>query len=356
MKLLDTYTLGNLELPNRVLMAPMTRNRATDTVPTDLMATYYQQRASAGLIISEATQVTPMGQGYPNTPGIHTREQIDAWKQITDAVHEAGGRIFLQLWHVGRISHPSFHGGNLPVAPSAIRPEGQTFTADGQMEPFATPRALETDELADVALQFRQGAENAEEAGFDGVEIHGANGYLLDQFLQSGTNRRTDRYGGSAQNRSRLLLEVTDAVLEVWDAERVGVRLSPGGTFNDMQDDNPEETFRTVVGALNERKLAYLHGVEADLGGKSASDLLRDAFNGTLIMAGGYERTSGEEALQTGQADLIAYARHFLANPDLPERFERDAPLNEWQQKTFYGGGEEGYTDYPRLEATPQTA
>ena len=356
MKLLDTYTLGNLELPNHVLMAPMTRNRATDTVPTDLMATYYQQRASAGLIISEATQVTPMGQGYPNTPGIHTQEQIDAWKRVTDAVHNAGGRIFLQLWHVGRISHPSFHGGDLPVAPSAIRPEGQTFTADGQIEPFATPRVLETDELADVVAHFRQGAANAKEAGFDGVEIHGANGYLLDQFLQSGTNRRTDRYGGSAQNRSRLLLEVTDAVLEMWDAERVGVRLSPGGTFNDMQDDHTEETFRTVVSALNERKLAYLHGVEADLGGKRASDLLRDAYDGTLIMAGGYERSSGEETLQAGRADLIAYARHFLANPDLSERFEQDAPLNEWQQKTFYGGGEEGYTDYPTLEATPQTA
>lgn len=354
MKLLTPYTLGNLELPNRVLMAPMTRNRATDMVPTDLMATYYQQRAGAGLIITEATQVTPKGQGYPNTPGIHSQAQIDAWKEVTDAVHEAGGRIFLQLWHVGRISHPSFHGGDLPIAPSAIKPEGQTFTADGSMEPFVEPRALEADELPEVALQFRRGAANAKEAGFDGVEIHGANGYLLDQFLQTGTNRRTDRYGGSAENRSRLLLEVTEAVLEVWDAGRVGVRLSPGGTFNDMADDDPQETFGYVANALNAYGLAYVHGVEENLGGVSASELLRSAYSGTLIMAGGYDRDSGEEALQKDGADLIAYARLFLANPDLPERFEQAAPLNGWHQETFYGGGAEGYTDYPTLQA--QTA
>ena len=350
MKLLETYTLGNLELPNRVLMAPMTRNRATDTVPTDLMATYYEQRVSAGLIITEATQVTPLGQGYPNTPGIHSQAQIDGWKRITDAVHDAGGCIFLQLWHVGRISHPSFHGGDLPVAPSAVRPEGQTFTADGSMEPFVTPRALETDEIAEVVAQFRQGAQNAKAAGFDGVEVHGANGYLLDQFLQTGTNKRTDRYGGSAENRSRLLLEVTEAVLEVWDAGRVGVRLSPGGSFNDMSDENPQETFRHVAGALNDYDLAYVHGVEQDLGETSASELLCDAYSGTLIMAGGYDRDSGEEALQAGRADLIAYARLFLANPDLPERFAQDAPLNDWDQETFYGGGAKGYTDYPTLE------
>ena len=320
MKLLETYTLGNLDLPNRVLMAPMTRNRATDTVPTDLMATYYEQRASAGLIITEATQVTPLGQGYPNTPGIHSQAQIEGWKRITDAVHKTGGRIFLQLWHVGRISHPSFHGGDLPIAPSAVRPEGQTFTADGSMEPFVTPRALETDEVAEVVAQFRQGAQNAKAAGFDGVEIHGANGYLLDQFLQTGTNKRTDHYGGSAENRSRLLLEVTEAVLEVWDSGRVGVRLSPGGSFNDMSDNNPQETFHYVAGALDGYDLAYVHGVEQDLGETRASELLRDAYSGTLIMAGGYERDSGEEALQAGRADLIAYARAFLANPDLPER------------------------------------
>ena len=350
MKLLETYTLGNLELPNRILMAPMTRNRATDTVPTDLMATYYEQRAGAGLIITEATQVTPMGQGYPNTPGIHSQAQIDGWKRITDAVHKTGGRIFLQLWHVGRISHPSFHGGDLPVAPSAVRPEGQTFTADGSMEPFVTPRALETDEVAEVVAQFRQGAQNAKAASFDGVEIHGANGYLLDQFLQTGTNKRTDRYGGSAENRSRLLLEVTEAVLEVWDSGRVGVRLSPGGTFNDMSDENPQETFRYVAGALSGYDLAYVHGVEQHLGETSASELLRNAYSGALVMAGGYERDSGEEVLQAGRADLIAYARLFLANPDLPERFAQDAPPNDWDQETFYGGGAKGYTDYPTLE------
>ncbi len=351
MNLFNSYTLGNLELPNRVLMAPMTRNRATDTLPTDLMATYYQQRAGAGLIITEATQVTSMGQGYPNTPGIHTQAQVRGWKRITDAVHEAGGRIFLQLWHVGRISHPSFHGGDLPVAPSAIRPEGQTFTADGSVAPFVEPRALETDELAEVVAQFRQGAANAKAAGFDGVEVHGANGYLLDQFLQTGTNQRTDHYGGSLANRARLLLEVTETVLEVWNAGRVGVRLSPGGTFNDMSDDNPQETFSYVASALNRYGLAYVHGVEADLGKVSASALLRDTCDGTLVMAGGYDRDSGEQALQENRADFIAYARLFLANPDLPERFEQDAPLNDWHQETFYGGGAEGYTDYPTLQA-----
>ena len=218
------------------------------------------------------------------------------------------------------------------------------------MEPFATPRALETDELAEVVAQFQQGAANAKEAGFDGVEIHGANGYLLDQFLQTGTNHRTDRYGGSLAKRARLLLEVTEAVLEVWDAQRVGVRLSPGGTFNDMSDENPQETFRYVANALNRYGLAYVHGVEADLGDVSASALLRGMFDGTLVMAGGYDRDSGEQVLQENRADLIAYARLFLANPDLPERFERDAPLNDWNQETFYGGSAEGYTDYPTLQ------
>ncbi len=354
MKLLSTFKLGALDMPNRMVMAPMTRNRAPQAVPTEMMATYYAQRASAGLIITEATQVTPQGQGYPATPGIHTEEQIEGWKQITDAVHAAGGRIFLQLWHVGRISHSSFHGGELPVAPSAIRPDGQGFTANGEMVPFETPRALKTDEVVGVIEQFRHGAACARKAGFDGVEVHGANGYLLDQFLQSGTNNRTDRYGGSLENRMRLMLEVTDAVIHEWGRDRVGVRLSPGGSFNDMHDDNPHETWGALAERLSIRNLAYVHVIENEISdGTTASALVRERYDGTLVVCGGYDRESGEEALQNGRADLIGYARYFLANPDLPERFERNAPLNEWDESTFYGGGAEGYIDYPKLSEVP---
>jgi len=351
MKLLSSYTLGDLTLPNRVLMGPMTRNRAPGTVPTEMMATYYEQRASAGLIISEATQVTPLGQGYPATPGIHSDEQIAAWKKITDTVHEAGGRIFLQLWHVGRISHSSFHDGNRPVAPSPLTPEGETMTATGDMAPFEEPRALATGELPEIIEQFRHGAVCAKKAGFDGVEVHGANGYLLDQFLQSSTNHRSDRYGGSIENRARLLLEVTDAVIDVWGADRVGVRLSPGGSFNSMHDDDPHETWTYAAEQLAARDVVYLHTIEAALDdGTQASSLVRNAFGGTHIVCGGYDRASGEEALQEGRADLMAYARYFLANPDLPRRFAEGAPLNAWDTDTFYGGGEAGYIDYPTLE------
>lgn len=357
LKLLEPITVGALDVRNRVVMAPMTRNRAPGTVPTELMATYYRQRASAGFIITEATQVTPMGQGYPNTPGIHTDEQVDAWRRITDTVHDAGGRIVLQLWHVGRISHSSFHGGDTPVAPSAVQPEGQTFTAEGEQVPFETPRALSTDEMPAVVEQYQHGAANAKKAGFDGVEIHGANGYLIDQFLQSGTNQRTDRYGGSVENRARLLLEVTEAVTDVWDSDRVGVRLSPGGTFNDMHDDDPVVTFGYAAQQLEAFDLAYLHGIENELpDGTAVSAFLREAYDGTLIVAGGYDRTSGEEALKDDRADLIGYARYFLANPDLPKRFALDAPLNEWDESTFYGGDEEGYTDYPALDEAEKTA
>jgi N-ethylmaleimide reductase len=357
LKLLEPYALGALTVPNRIIMAPMTRNRAPTTVPTDLMATYYRQRASAGAIITEATQVTPMGQGYPNTPGIHSQEQIGAWRRITDTVHDAGGRILLQLWHVGRISHSSFHNGDAPVAPSVIQPEGQTFTADGRQVPFETPRALRTEEIATVVEQYRQGAENAQAAGFDGVEIHGANGYLIDQFLQSGTNRRTDRYGGSVENRARFLLKVTDAVTDVWGADRVGVRLSPGGTFNDMHDDDPAATFSYAAEQLEAFNLAYLHVVENELpDGTAVSAFMRDAYDGPLIVAGGYDRASGEQALQEDRADLIGYARYFLANPDLPKRFALDAPLNDWDESTFYGGDAEGYIDYPTLDEAHEAA
>ena len=359
MNLLTPYALGPLTLPNRVVMAPMTRNRALGNVPTDLMATYYRQRAAAGLIITEATQVHPRGRGYPNTPGIHSNEQVDAWAKIVDAVHAAGGRIFLQLWHVGRVSHHSYHDGGSPLAPSAIQlTEGQAFTAEGHMEPFSEPRVLTTDEVEAIVEQFRHGAANARRAGFDGVEIHGANGYLIDQFLATGTNKRTDRYGGSLENRLRFALEVTEAVVEEWSDERVGIRLSPGSQFNGMHDDAPVETFGTLGERLNDYPLAYVHVAENDpVDGHPAGSVLRPTYDGTLIVAGEYDRESGEAALASGRADLVAYARAFLANPDLPRRFLENAPLNEPDPDTFYGGDATGYTDYPTLDAqTPVAA
>ncbi|AFZ66848.1 alkene reductase [Deinococcus peraridilitoris] len=361
MKLLEPAQLGTLTLPNRVVMAPMTRSRAPGTVPTPLMAEYYAQRATAGLIITEATQVSPSAQGYPDTPGLHTREQIEAWRAVTDAVHAAGGRIFAQLWHVGRISHSSYQNGQAPIAPSAVRPVGQLYTHGGLVD-FETPRALETAEIAGLIEDFRQAAKNALQAGFDGVEIHGANGYLLDQFLESGTNQRSDQYGGSVENRARLLLEVTEAVSGAIGADRVGLRLSPGGTFNDMSDADPAETFSYVARALNSFGLAYLHVVETSqsnapqgMRGHSPTALLREHFQGTLITAGGYERDSAERALKAGQADLVAFARAYIANPDLVERFRRGAPIAEPEAQTMYGGGEQGYTSYPTLEAQKAT-
>jgi len=362
MKLLSSYSLGPITLPNRVIMAPMTRNRAEDNLPNDLMATYYRQRASAGLIITEATQVHPRGRGYPNTPGIHSDAQVEGWRQIVDAVHEAGGRIFLQLWHVGRVSHHSYQpdaDDGRPLAPSAVRlEEGQAFTATGQMEPFTEPRALATEEVPELVEQFRRGAANAKRAGFDGVEIHGANGYLIDQFLCTGTNRRTDRYGGSVENRARFLFEVLDAVTGEWNDERVGLRLSPGSTFNDMHDDDPVETFGYVADHLNNYDLAYLHAAENDPVDDDlpARRVLRPRYDGPLVVAGGYDREQAEAVLQNDEADLVAFARRFLANPDLPRRFAEEAPLNEWDEDTFYGGGAEGYIDYPTLEERSATA
>lgn len=358
--LLSPVKLGRYELPNRIVMAPLTRMRAgAGNVPTSLNATYYVQRASAGLIIAEATQVSPQGAGYPNTPGIYSPEQVAGWQLVTDAVHDRGGRIFLQLWHVGRISHPSIQpGGELPVAPSAIAPEGEITTYDG-LKPFVTPRALETEEIPGIVEQYRRGAENALAAGFDGVEIHSANGYLLDQFLQDGTNKRTDKYGGSIENRVRLLLEVTEAVVSVWGGDRVGVRLSPSGTFNSMHDSNLEALFSYVASALNRFDLAYLHIVEPRIAGNetvedNSSNLgvryFRPIFNGTLMTAGGYDREEGNAVLATGDADLVAYGRLFIANPDLPERFALNAPLNEPDRSTFYGGTAIGYTDYSILK------
>ncbi|MBD2460365.1 alkene reductase [Oscillatoria sp. FACHB-1407] len=340
--LLSPVKLGRYELPNRIVMAPLTRNRASEgLVPHQLNATYYAQRASAGLIVTEASQVTPYGMGYPNTPGIYSSEQVEGWRLVTDAVHQQGGRIFLQLWHVGRISDPSLQpNGVLPVAPSAIA------AAD-----HVTPRALELDEIPGIIEAYRQGAANALAAGFDGVEIHGANGYLIDQFLQDGTNKRTDAYGGSIENRARFMLEVVEAVVGVWGADRVGIRLSPNGTFNDMSDSNPTATFTYAVKALNPYNLAYLHLVEPRTGDQNdlGARYFRSIYNGTLISAGGYDRDMGNEAIANGDADLIAYGRWFISNPDLPQRFAVNAPLNPYDRDTFYGGTEKGYTDYPTL-------
>jgi N-ethylmaleimide reductase len=348
--LFQPYRLGNIELTNRLVMAPMTRSRALEhNVPNPLAATYYAQRASAGLIVSEATQVSPQGVGYIRTPGIHSADQVAGWIRVTEAVHRAGGKIFLQLWHVGRISHPDFHGGELPVAPSAIAAAGQVFTAKGPQQ-MVTPRALTLAELPGIVEQFRRGAENAKAAGFDGVELHGANGYLLDQFLRDGTNRRTDAYGGTVENRARLPIEVAKAVIDVWGADRVGYRISPNGTFNSMSDTNPVQTFSYLAEQLSKLGIVYLHVVDpvAD-GAKRASPLLRRRFNRTYIVNGGFDLDSANAAMRGGEADLVAFGTRFLANPDLPQRYRIDASLNVPDQATFYAGEDKGFTDYPSL-------
>jgi N-ethylmaleimide reductase len=357
MNLFSPLQLGAIATPNRIFMSPLTRCRAeAGNAPGDLMVEYYRQRASAGLIISEATSVSPCGYGYPNTPGIFTEAHVAGWQKITSAIHEAGGRIFLQLWHVGRISHPAYQpDGGIPVAPSAIRPKGQVFTGTG-MADYVTPRALELAEIPDIIAEYVHGAECAKRAGFDGVEIHNANGYLLDQFLRDGTNQRTDRYGGSIENRSRLTLEVTEAVIGVWGSDRVGIRLSPGGVFNDMRDSDPLATFGHVLRELDRLKLAYAHitqvtaqdiahGAQAGVGPRE----LRPSYAGHIVSAGGFTQESGNQALAEGWADAIAFGVPFIANPDLPERFRCNAPLNPADETTFYASGPKGYTDYPAL-------
>lgn len=352
--------LGRLTLANRIVMAPLTRNRAgPGNVPQPLNAEYYAQRATAGLIISEAAQVSPQGVGYPATPGIHSPEQVAGWKGVTEAVHARGGRIFLQLWHVGRISHPSLQpDGAAPVAPSAIKPEGNAFTYQG-LQPFVTPRALETAEIPGIVEQYRAGAKNALAAGFDGVEVHGANGYLLDQFLRDGTNRRSDAYGGSVENRVRLLLEVTRAVAEVWGADRVGVRVSPANPFNDMSDSDPRATFNYVARALAPLGLAYLHVVQGRIGEQGFQGVafdfraLREAFGGAYMANGGFDGPRAMAAIGAGDADFVAFGVPFLANPDLPERLRRGGPFNPPDVARFYGGDHAGYTDYPFLEGAP---
>ena len=350
--------VGDLNLPNRVIMAPLTRCRASEgRVPNPLMAEYYAQRASAGLILTEATSVMPMGVGYPDTPGIWSAEQIEGWQRVTQAVHAAGGRIFMQLWHVGRVSHPDYLDGALPVAPSALAPEGHVSLLRPKRD-YVVPRALETGEIPAIVEAYRQGAINAKAAGFDGVELHGANGYLLDQFLQDSTNRRTDRYGGSIENRARLLLEVTDAAIGVWGAGRVGVRISPLNSFNSMIDSDPLGLTSWLARRLNEYHLAYLHLMRGDFFSQQQGDVLtpvREQYTGVLIGNMGYSADEASAAIAAGQLDAVAFGTAFLANPDLPERIRAQAPLNAPDPATFYSPGPAGYTDYPFWSGSAST-
>lgn len=354
-KLFTPGRLGPYTLPHRVLMAPMTRNRALrDGVPSPSAAIYYAQRASAGLIVTEATAVSQQGTGYPLMPGIYTADQIAGWRPVVDAVHRFGCRVFLQLFHAGRISHPSLQPEEaLPVAPSPIAPDGQTPTYHG-LSPFVTPRAVALQEIPSIVEQFRVAARNALLAGFDGVEIHGANGYLLDQFLRDGSNQRTDAYGGSVANRIRLFLQVTEGVADVWGADRVGVRISPLNAFNTMRDSDPGKTFGTLVTELTGLSLAYLHVVEEDGAPESGPRFdiggLRHLWNGPYIVNGNYDGTRAMKVLADGRAEFVSFGKWFLANPDLPLRFARSAPLNMPDRGSFYGGGDHGYIDYPFLE------
>jgi N-ethylmaleimide reductase len=352
--LLTPVDLGALHLKNRVVLAPLTRSRAgAGNVPTELMAEYYTQRATGGLLISEATQVVPEGQGYPTTPGIHSDAQIEGWRRITDAVHAAGSKMVLQLWHVGRVSHPVFQpGGKLPVAPSAVACQGQIYGPDWKKIDHVTPRALELDELPDIVTAFAKGAENAKRAGFDGVEVHGANGYLLDQFLRDSANKRTDAYGGSVENRARLLIETMQAVIKVWGGpDRVGVRLSPHNPTNSMSDSNPRALFGHVAERLAPLKLAYIHVIEPVATPKEQQllGLIKTQSRTKIIANNGYTPDAAEAAIASGAADAIAFGKLYLANPDLPRRIREAAPLNAWDQATFYGGSAKGYTDYPAL-------
>lgn len=355
--LFSPVKLGAISLKNRIVMAPLTRNRAGEGgVPQALNASYYAQRASAGLIISEATPISVMAHGYPALPGIYTDAQVAGWKNVTDAVHAKGGKIVLQLWHVGRISHPSLlPNGALPVAPSAIKPAGQAFTYQG-LQDYVTPRALDISELPSLVADYVHATKSALTAGFDGVEIHAANGYLLDQFLRDGSNKRTDNYGGSFENRARLLLEVTQAVVNTAGADKVGIRISPVNPFNDMHDSNPQALFNYVADALNQFKLAYLHVVEGGIHGGGKADpfdfvALRKHYQHAYVANLAYDKERGNAAIASGHADAIAYGVPFIANPDLVERFKLDAPLNEADSSSFYGGAEKGYTDYPFLNA-----
>ena len=358
--LLQPMTLGRVNLKNRIVMAPLTRNRAEKgNVPHDLNVEYYRQRAGAGLIISEASQISEYGVGYPATPGIHSAEQIAGWRKVTNAVHKRGGKIFIQLWYCGRISHPSLLPNNAtPVSASAIQPKGEAFTYEG-LQAFVQPRALREDEIADIVEQYRRAGHNAKAAGFDGIEVHAANGYLIDQFLRDGSNQRQDAYGGSVENRSRLLMQVLSAVSEAWDPGCIGVRISPENRFNDMHDSDPQTHFEYFVAQLRKLGLAYLHVIEGDMAtGARQVDYrrLKDTFAGNYMANHGYDQAKAEAAIKSNAADLVAFGALYIANPDLVERFKQGAPLNTPDSTTYYGGDAHGYTDYPTLEQEVVTA
>jgi len=353
----DLFTpvkLGSIAMSNRMVMAPLTRNRSSmEGVPQDINVTYYEQRATAGLIITEATPISAMGHGYPLLPGIYTDAQVDGWKKVTDAVHAKGGKIVIQLWHVGRISHPTLLNGATPVAPSPVKPAGKAFTFNGLVD-YVEPRALDASELPGIVADYVQASKNAIKAGFDGVEIHSANGYLLDQFLRDGSNKRSDIYGGSIENRARFLMEVTKAVVDATGSDKVGLRLSPVNPFNDMKDSNPQAVFNYVTEQLNQFNLAYLHVVEGGIHGGGVADAfdfdaMRKLCKSPYMANLSYDKVRGNAAIASGHADAVAYGVPFIANPDLVERFRQDAPLNEADSKSFYGGTEKGYTDYPTL-------
>lgn len=356
-KLFSPLKAGAIDVANRIAMAPLTRNRALPDgdIPHALNAEYYAQRASAGLLITEASQISPQGKGYAWTPGIYSDAQVEGWKKVTEAVHAKGGKIVIQLWHVGRISHNVLQpGGVAPVAPSAIAAKSKTFDGTAFVD-TPMPRALETSEIAGIVADYAKAAKNAIAAGFDGVEVHAANGYLIDQFLRTGSNTRTDAYGGSLENRTRFLREVMDAVVGAIGADRVGIRLSPFSNANDISDENPMETFGAAIDILNGYGLAYLHMVEGQTGGPRELapghdiNALRARFSGVYIANNGYDRDSAMAAVESGRADMIAFGRPFISNPDLVERLKQNAPLNDPDRTTFYGGGAKGYTDYPAL-------
>jgi len=353
--LFSSYTLGDITLSNRIVMAPMTRNRAgSGNVPQDLNTEYYRQRASAGLIITEASQVSAEGIGYPSTPGIHNEQQVKGWSKIVSAVHDQGGRIYIQLWYCGRISHPSLlPDKSQPVAPSAIKPEGEAITYEGMQE-FITPHALELNEINDITNQYKQAAIHAKTAGFDGIEIHAANGYLIDQFLRDGSNSRTDNYGGTIENRMRFLNQILDAVHEIWSNKQIGIRLSPENGFNSMSDSDPQTHFSYIVKQLNTRQLAYLHILEGDMMSAKREvnyKALRKLYDGTYMANSGYTKDSALSSLNNDESDLVAFGIPFISNPDLVDRFKLESELNDADQSTFYGGNAKGYIDYTTLNA-----
>jgi N-ethylmaleimide reductase len=359
--LFDPFDLNGLTLPNRMVLSPMTRTRAGETgVPTDLMREYYVQRATAGLMITECTQVSDQGHGIIRAPGMHRQDQVDGWRRVTDAVHAAGGRIYNQLWHCGRVSHPDIRGGEVPVGPSAIAATGDFFLPSGRVN-FPVPRALELDEIPAIVESFAQATRLAREAGFDGVELHGANGYLQDQFLQDGSNVRTDQYGGSVENRARLMLETAEAMIGAWSAERVGVRLSPSSVLYGMHNSNDLETFGYVVRALDAMNIGYLHLCEPNAGAlksgqiqiEHVAETFRPMTSVPVIVNGGFDKPKANAALDAGQADLVSFGVPYIANPDLALRFRHDSPLNKPDPATFYGEGPKGYTDYPSLAQQP---